>query len=366
MTSPEKPPRNAAKVDGETTPPENSMADAKRALLAGSLCDAVAATFKPISGMSLDRVREVELTAIRNEMREWQGRRFQLATIAGAFVSGVLAFLSKSSLKDSAPIRFVSLWVLLLLIALTLYGHFANKMGRAYVAERFPGFLWEDGSFRNLRESRLGIQSLLSIYYFVLSFGFYVAACAGDAKSLSQDCRENGLLVCITGFLILLFWSWICSESGIDWDNRFRPGTAKERDSSQELKRCFKTGVCKSESIFTVLSVVAWLGFAAAWPTVLHQPLEPPSPSAMDQIRQLETSAQRLSDEVLRGQQVRIEQSEKAQKQLSAEVAEVKNAGTLLERRVHDLENPSLRLTPPQPPLPTPSRAAPRPSRAAP
>lgn len=136
--------------------------------------------------MDDNKIQEVELTALRNEMREWQGRRFILATIGVAF-TGAAVGLTKEGGVPPYYRSMAVLGLLWMLSMLTWYATLANRRGRDYIKARYPQFEWEaqvDRDRSALWASRLQLSHTLLLLYLLLGVGHLVFAYLASTHSL--------------------------------------------------------------------------------------------------------------------------------------------------------------------------------------
>lgn len=96
-----------------------------------------------MKALAKEKLCEIELTALRNEMREWQGRRFILTTIAVAFV-GVAVGQAKERTSDPMLSKLQLHQVFLTLYLVLGMGHavFAYPSVSCHPCIARPGYLW--------------------------------------------------------------------------------------------------------------------------------------------------------------------------------------------------------------------------------
>lgn len=123
----------------------------------------------------LKKIDEVEVESLRQEMREWQGRRIAMAAVAPAFLVAVATSVAKP--PDPAPhLSLVLTWAAALCVLaavsfLTWYGARANAFGVSYLSHFHTGFRWETrlDTFRQQAPgATFGLNQLLGRYYFGL------------------------------------------------------------------------------------------------------------------------------------------------------------------------------------------------------
>lgn len=306
--------------------------------------------------MPLDKVREVELTALRNEMREWQARRFQLATIAGAFAGAMLAFLSRSQepkAGDLAPARLIGLWVLILLLALTSYCSFANGMGAAYIQHYFKEFRWENDELRKNLKVFPRLQHLLCGYCLVLSFGFYVAGCTIDGSSAIKDWQEQRWLVIVTGVLLGTLAIWAGSQGSRNWGNDVQAAAAQLRGGADaEAPAATARGWWYRPvvALLALLGAVAWVVVVVLATSHMKKPSPTGSTDELNKIKQTLSSldaAQTALAQVGKSQAHKLEQVQTsqsaAQRDLSQATRSIRAQQTQLQdvaKRLRSLEKP--------------------------
>jgi hypothetical protein len=161
------------------------------------------------SNLGPDALDQIEIAALRNEMREWQGRRFTLVTVSASVVAGVLGLELKAGpavtpwLASMAVSAFI--WVVWLL---TWYAHHANEKGAAYIRVFYPSYRWERALAAFNTQSRrvalahrvVKLHTVLSFFYLFLAFGHLIVAYylghQGDwAARLFQDLGKTKVLI---------------------------------------------------------------------------------------------------------------------------------------------------------------------------
>jgi hypothetical protein len=135
-------------------------------------------TGEPMKALAKEKLCEIELTALRNEMREWQGRRFILTTIAVAFV-GVAVGQAKERTSDPYTRTMAVFCVLWMLSMLCWYSTQATLIGQRYIRSEYPEFRWEARAAAargNTMLSKLQLHQVFLTLYLVLGIGHAVFA----------------------------------------------------------------------------------------------------------------------------------------------------------------------------------------------
>jgi uncharacterized membrane protein SirB2 len=136
--------------------------------------------------------KDAEVKALREDIRDWQTRRFTLLTAAFAVVGFVIASCEKL-LKNAANAARVgnlcnlALLTLVTLFTLTWLGNRANGAASYYLRSRYPGFQWEARIYawnkeRDNRNARLK-QNLALVYLLLGALVLFYG------RMRSPDCR---------------------------------------------------------------------------------------------------------------------------------------------------------------------------------
>lgn len=87
--------------------------------------------------------KDAEIKVLREDIRDWQTRRFTLLTAAFAVVGFAFASCEKLPRSNTANLCNLALLTLVTLCALTLIGGSANGAASFYLRTRYPAFQWE-------------------------------------------------------------------------------------------------------------------------------------------------------------------------------------------------------------------------------
>jgi hypothetical protein len=162
------------------------------------------------------RSDDVEVESLRQELREWQGRRIALAV---ATPGVVLVVIGASVGLDPWKVWFASAALFAVLIAISnviWYGAYANSVGVAYLTTFHKGFLWESylADLRQAREKEgkptpRSLNQVLAASQLGLG-AFVLVYCAKSAWSLGEtswDYYLEASLVALLGTFAV--WLWV-------------------------------------------------------------------------------------------------------------------------------------------------------------